>query len=144
MTKMIHSFWAYLVLILLIMAVFNAYKGFRSKRTFSTKDLRLSLFTLVASHIQLIIGLVAYYLSNYYATMRSIGMGEVMKNSELRKPLVEHPVMIIIAVTLLTIGFTRIKRKESDRAKFKSIFVYYALALIVILLMIPWDLWFSS
>jgi heme A synthase len=144
MTKMIHSLWAYLVLILLLLAIFNAINGLRTKRDFSAKDLRISLFTMIVSHIQLVIGLAAYYMSNYYATMRSIGMGEVMKTSELRKPLVEHPVMIIIAVVLLTIGFSRVKRKETDRGKFRSILVYYSLALLLILLMIPWDLWFGA
>lgn len=144
MTKMIHSYWAYLVLILLIISIFNAIKGLRSKRDFTAKDLRISLFTLIVSHIQLVIGLVAYYLSNYYTTMRSIGMGEVMKNSELRKPLVEHPIMIIIAVVLLTIGFSKIKRKETDRGKFKSVLIFYSLALLLILSMIPWDLWFGA
>ena len=144
MTKMIHSFWAYLVLLLLIISIFNAIKGLRSKRDFTAKDLRISLFTLIVSHIQLVIGLVAYYMSNYYTTMRSIGMGEVMKNSELRKPLVEHPIMIIIAVVLLTIGFSKMKRKETDRGKFKSVLIYYSLALLLILAMIPWDLWFTA
>ena len=105
MTKMIHSYWAYFVLIILIIAVFNAIAGLRSKREFQAKDLRISLFTLIASHIQLIIGLIAYYMSDAYSLMKEVGMGEVMKNSELRKPLVEHPLLILIAIALITIGF---------------------------------------
>ena len=144
MTKMIHSFWAYLVVAMLIIATFNAIKGLRSKKTFQAKDLRISLFALITSHIQLVIGFIAYYLSNYYTTMRSIGMGEVMKNSELRKPLVEHPIMILLAVILMTIGFAKHKSKTSDSGKFKSIATYYMIALLLILGMIPWDLWFTS
>ena len=60
MTKMIHSYWAYLVLLILIIAVANAIMGFTSKKEFKAKDLRISLFALIASHIQLIIGLIAY------------------------------------------------------------------------------------
>jgi len=144
MTKMIHSFWAYLVLAMLLIAAFNAIKGLRSKKEFQAKDLRISLFALITVHIQLIIGLIAYYTSSYYTTMRSVGMGEVMKNSELRKPLIEHPAMIIIAVILITIGFSKHKSKTSDSGKFKSIATYYTIALLIILGMIPWDLWFSS
>ena len=144
MTKMIHSYWAYFVLIILIIAVFNAIAGLRSKREFQAKDLRISLFTLIASHIQLIIGLIAYYMSDAYSLMKEVGMGEVMKNSELRKPLVEHPLLILIAIALITIGFSKHKKKESDASKFKTIAVYYAIALVLILAVIPWHLWFSS
>ena len=144
MTKLIHSYWAYLVLIILIIAVVNAIAGLRSKKEFQAKDLRISLFTLIASHIQLIIGLIAYYMSDAYTLMKEVGMGEVMKNSELRIALVEHPLMIIIAIALITIGFSKHKKKESDVAKFKTIAVYYTIALVLILGVIPWGLWFSS
>ena len=76
--------------------------------------------------------------------MRNVGMGEVMKNSELRKPLVEHPIMILIAITLITIGFTKHKKKTTDIAKFKTISFFYTIALLIILGMIPWKLWFTN
>jgi len=144
MTKMIHSYWAYIVLIILIAAVVNAIIGLSSKKEFKDKDLRISLFALIASHIQLIIGFIAYYTSTFYESMKSLGMGEVMKNSELRKPLVEHPLMIIIAIALITIGFSKHKKKTTDSAKFKTIAVFYGIALIIILGMIPWGLWFTK
>ena len=144
MTKMIHSYWAYIVLIILIAAVVNAIIGLSSKKEFKDKDLRISLFALIASHIQLIIGFIAYYTSTFYQSMKSLGMGEVMKNSELRKPLVEHPLMIIIAIALITIGFSKHKKKTTDNAKFKTIAVFYGIALIIILGMIPWNLWFTK
>jgi heme A synthase len=144
MIKMIHSYWAYVVLIVLILAVFNAVKGFTSKKGFGANDLRISLFALIASHIQLIIGFIAYYMSSFYETMRGVGMGEVMKNSELRKLLVEHPLMMIIAVVLITIGFSKHKKKATDIAKFKTISIFYTIALLIVLAMIPWNLWFTN
>jgi cbb3-type cytochrome oxidase subunit 3 len=144
MTKMIHSYWAYIVLIILIIAVVNALLGFTSKKEFKAKDLRISLFTLIATHIQLVIGFIAYYNSTFYESMRSMGMGEVMKNSELRKPLVEHPIMIIIAIALITIGFSKHKKKTTDTAKFKTISIFYGIALLLILAVIPWNVWFTN
>ena len=144
MTKMIHSYWAYIVLIVLIAAVINAFIGLNSKKEFTAKDLRISLFALIASHIQLIIGFIAFFTSTFYDTMKNVGMGEVMKNSELRKALVEHPVMIIIAITLITMGFSKHKKKETDQSKFKTIALFYGIALLIILGMIPWSLWFSN
>jgi len=144
MTKMIHSYWAYIVLLILIFAVINAIIGLTSKKEFQAKDLRISLFALIASHIQLIIGFIAYYTSTFYESMRTMGMGEVMKNSELRKPLVEHPAMIIIAIVLITIGFSKHKKKTTDIAKFKTITIFYGIALLLILGVIPWNLWFTN
>ena len=141
---MIHSYWAYIVLIVLIIAVVTAIMGLLSKKEYKANNLRIALFALIASHIQLIIGLIAYYTSNFYETMRNVGMGEVMKNSELRKPLVEHPMMIIIAITLITIGFSKHKKKTTDIAKFKTISIFYGIALLIILGMIPWKLWFTN
>ena len=144
MTKMIHSYWAYIVLITLIFAAVNAIMGLTSKKEFTAKDLRISLFALIASHIQLIIGFIAYYTSDYYVTMKNIGMGEVMKDSELRKILVEHPLVGIIAIALITIGFSKHKKKSTDTAKFKTIAVFYGIALLLVLSRIPWAQWFSN
>ncbi len=144
MTKIIHSYWAYITLIVLLIAVVNAIIGLISKKEFKAKDLRISLFALITSHIQLIIGFFAYFTSSFYDTMRNVGMGEVMKNSELRKPLVEHPIMILIAIALITIGFSKHKKKTTDIAKFKTISVFYTIALLIILGMIPWVLWFTK
>ncbi|MBI9039775.1 hypothetical protein [Lutibacter sp.] len=144
MTKMIHSYWAYIVLILLIFAIVNAVMGLNSKKEFTAKDLKISLFALITSHIQLVIGFIAYYTSDYYLTMRSAGMGEVMKNSDLRKVLVEHPLVGIIAITLITIGFSKHKKKTIAADKFKTIAVFYGIALLLILSRIPWSQWFSN
>lgn len=144
MTQMIHSYWAYIVLIILIFAVVNAIMGLSSKKEFTDKDLRISLFALIASHIQLLIGFVAYYNSVFYESMREMGMGEVMKNSELRKILVEHPLVGILAVAAITIGFSKSKKQITDKAKFKTIANFYGIALLLILSRIPWSQWFSN
>ena len=144
MIKIIHSYWAYLVLIVLIAAVLNALSGLLSKKEFKDKDLRISLFTLIAAHIQLILGIIAYFTSTYFQTMQSHGMGYVMKNSALRKHLVEHPIGALIAIALITIGFSKHKKKTTDNAKFKTIFIYYFIALILILGVIPWHNWLSN
>ncbi len=144
MTKLIHSYWAYIVLITLIFAVINAIIGVITKKEFTAKDLRISLFALIFSHIQLIIGFIAYYTSSFYEIMRSSGMGEVMKNSDLRKILVEHPLVGIIAIAFITIGFSKHKKKASNSSKFKTIAVFYTLALLLILSRIPWSQWFSN
>ena len=144
MIKHLHSGWAYLVLLLLIIAFINALMGLTRNKDFKEKDLRLSLFTLIVSHIQLIIGFIMYYVSPFYAHMRKIGMGASMKDATTRLYVVEHPLMMILAIVFITVGFSKHKKKTTNMAKFKTIAVFYGIALLLVLSKIPWHQWFSK
>ena len=133
----IHSYWAYLVLALLIFAVVNSVSGIIKKRTFTDKDLRIGLFTLIVSHIQLLIGIVLYFYQGRYTNF-----SETMKVSEARLLALEHPLMMIIAIVLITIGWSKHKKKTEDVSKFKTFAIFYGLALVIILSRIPWKNWF--
>ena len=61
----VHSILAYAALGLLVLASINAIFGLTSKKLFTDKDLRLSLFTLIICHIQLLVGLILYFENNY-------------------------------------------------------------------------------
>ncbi len=143
MIKMVHSGWAYITLIILIFAVFNAIKGLKSNKEFTDKDLRISLFTLIVAHIQLIIGFIGYFASAQFTFLRENGMGAAMKDADIRLFLIEHPLMMILAIVLITIGFSKHKKKTSDKSKFKTIAVYYGIALLFVLSRIPWNQWFQ-
>nr|WP_298990206.1 hypothetical protein [uncultured Polaribacter sp.] len=140
--KEIHSYWAYIVLIILVIAVVNAFVGIFKKKEFKSTDLRLGLFTLIVSHIQLLIGLAWYFMSPYFNQLIS-NTSEVMKTKEIRLLALEHPVMMIIAITLITIGWSKHKKKTPSTAKFKTFAIFYGLALLLILSRIPWTNWFN-
>lgn len=140
----LHSFWAYLVLGVLLVTIINSIAGLVGKKDFLNKDFRLALFSLIVTHIQLLIGLILWFISPGYGlnAITGNGMGEVMKNSVLRLNTIEHPMMMIIAVVLITIGFSKHKKKPTANTKFKTIVIFYVLALVVILSRIPWNQWF--
>ena len=141
--QFIHSGWAYIVLIVLVLATINALIKFFGNKEFDPKDFRISLFTLITMHIQLLIGIVLFFMKDYFSTIKEVGgMGEVMKNSELRNLIVEHPTTMIIAVALVTIGYSKHKKKLVSKPKFKMLAIFYTLALILVLAKIPWNLWF--
>lgn len=138
--KDIHSYWAYLVLAILIFTVVNAIIGLKQKKEFTDKDLRLGLFTLIVSHIQLLIGLGWYFMSPWYKTLKANG-SEVMGDKALRLLAVEHPLMMVIAIVFITIGWSKHKKKTEDAAKFKTFAIFYGIALLLILSRIPWSNW---
>ena len=144
MMKLIHSYWAYLVVLLLVIAVVNAIIGLTQNKKFSDKDLRISLFTLIVIHIQLLLGFVVYYLSPYYESMREMGMGATMKDAGIRLHTVEHPLMMILAIILITIGFSKHKKQTTDKGKFKTLTIFYGLGLLFVLSRIPWSQWFGE
>jgi len=142
MIKDIHSYWAYIVLIILIFAVFNAIIGLNKKKSFTDKDLRIGLFTLIVAHIQLLIGLAWYFMSPAYKSLKTNG-GEIMKDADARFLAVEHPITMILAIVFITIGWSKHKKQTTDSAKFKTFAVYYGIALLLILARIPWGQWFQ-
>jgi len=143
MIKMLHSGWAYITLIILIFAVVNALIGFTSKKEFKDKDFRISLFSLIVAHLQLIIGLIAYFVSAQFAYLLDKGMGATMKEPSIRLYIIEHPLMMILAITVITIGFSKHKKQTTDQGKFKTIALYYGIALVFVLSRIPWSSWFT-
>lgn len=143
MLKMLHSGWAYITLIILIVAVVNAVIGLTSKKEFKDKDLRISLFTLIIAHLQLIIGFIAYFVSAQFAYVLDNGMGASMKEPEIRLFVIEHPLMMILAIVLITMGFSKHKKQTTDKGKFKTVALYYGIALVFVLSRIPWSQWLS-
>jgi uncharacterized membrane protein len=140
--KMLHSYWAYLVVVLLFAAIINVFIGLFSKKEYGAKDLRVNLFTLIVSHIQLLLGLILYFVSPIFQQWSIMG-SEVMKTADVRLYLVEHPLVNIIAIVLITIGFSKHKKKEESAAKYKTIAVFYSIALLLLLSRIPWSTWLN-
>ncbi|TRO67251.1 hypothetical protein [Christiangramia sabulilitoris] len=141
--QFIHSYWAYLVLFLLLIASFNAIIGYAANKEYSATNFRIALFTLIVSHIQLLIGFVLYFTAPYFQAWSQEGMGGVMKDSVLRLYNVEHPLVMIIAIALITIGYSKHKKKLTSRPKFKMLAIFYGFALVAMLSRIPWNAWFD-
>jgi NADH:ubiquinone oxidoreductase subunit 2 (subunit N) len=132
-----HSGWAYVALLLLVFAVVNSFIGKSSNKEFTTKDRKIALFGLIATHIQLLVGLILYFVS----PLGSALFGQ-MKDAAAKLTSLEHPLINIIAITLITIGWSKHKKGQTSTAKFNSIAVFYGLGLLLILSRIPWSLWF--
>ncbi len=141
--RFLHSYWAYLVLLVAVLATLNALIGFFAKREYAPKDFRISLFALIVTHLQLLIGLILFFVSpNGLEAISKNGMGAVMKDSAMRLNAVEHPMVMILVVIFITIGYSKHKKKLVSTPKFKMLAIFYTIALILMLSRIPWDVWF--
>ena len=136
--KFLHSYWAYLTLLMIVLASANSVFGLITKKEFGAKDFRIALFALIVTHIQLLIGIVLLVVVNDFG---DLGMGELMSSEALRMKNIEHPMLMVIAIALLTIGYSKQKAIRTSASKFKVLSITYSLALIAMLAMIPWSNW---
>lgn len=137
--KHLHSYLPYLLLLILGISVlvFIA-KRFRGGE-FGSGDRRLAVFSLILAHIQLVVGLALYAVSPVVKS--AYNSGELMSDATHRFYAVEHLLTMVIAIVLITIGYSRAKRSDTDTKRFRALSLFYGLGLILILSRIPWDVW---
>jgi len=133
----LHSGWAYVALLVLVIAVINAIIGLSSKKEFTSTDRKIALFGLIGIHVQLLIGIILYFVSPL--GLASFGQ---MSDKALRLTSLEHPLINIIAIALITIGWSKHKKALTSESKFKGFTIFYGLGLLLILSRIPWSMWF--
>lgn len=125
-----HSGLRWVALILLILAIINAF----TSKTYEKKHKMINLFAMVVLHTQLLIGLV-----QYFGTSSKVQFIEGwMKNPLLRFYGMEHLAGMLIAIIVVTIGHSKSKKGSTPEEKYKPIKLWYVVGLILIVASIPW------
>lgn len=128
-----HSGWRWILLILLLIALVNNFTKWRRAATNGPEDQKWNLYAMSAAHLQLIVGFLLYFMSPNVKFHSS-----TMKDALLRFYTVEHVLTMVIAIILITVGYSKGKRAANDMAKFRLAFWYFLVALIIMLAGIPW------
>jgi hypothetical protein len=133
-----HSAGRWLVLLLLLIAIFNS--AVAGGRPFIKSDNTTGLLLTSVTDLMFLIGLVLWYFgpTGYHQIENAGGMSAVMKDPVQRFFAVEHITAMLIAVILIHIGKAQAKRKIADNLKHRRTVIFYLIALIVILISIPW------
>ncbi len=135
----IHSVLRWTILIVLLFTICKAFIGMQRKSVFANSDTQSGLFLMIVADIQLLLGLIQYFFGAWgIKNIQNLGMKEVMKNDYSRFFAVEHISMMIIAIVLIHIGRAKSKRAATDLSKHKISFWFYLIALLIILVSIPW------
>ncbi len=135
----LHNFLRWVILILLVISIAKAYVGWTGKKAFSAADKKVWLFTMISAHTTLLLGLYQVAFGRYGFLSGALPEGtSFMKDKFFRFYWVEHPVGMLIAIVLITLGHGMAKKAVSDEVKYKKAFYYFLIALIVILASIPW------
>lgn len=131
----LHNFMRWVVLLFVVLSLFKGLSGMNGKKVFAAGDKRIALFMMISADIQLLLGLVLYFMKGWHNTLAS---GTAMSNKALRFWSVEHIAGMLIAIILIHIGYSSVKKNITDGAKFKKLFWFTFIALIIILATIPW------
>jgi len=129
----LHSGLRYIVLLLLAIALLLAVVGLFGKKPYTQTNRKLNLFAMIATHIQFLVGLIIYFFS---PLVNYSNMGQAMKDTMTRYWTVEHSVMMLFAIILITLGHSRSKKAADSFNKHRSIALYYGLAVLVIVVAI--------
>lgn len=133
----IHSLFRWLVLLSLGYAVYKALKGYAYDGKFLPWDENVRHWTATIAHVQLVIGVTIYSQSpiiSYFWTNKE----RAIENLDVTFFTVIHLLLMLAAVVFITIGSCLAKRKVDDTAKFKTMLFWFAIALIIICVAVPW------
>jgi len=125
---MSHSILRYAVIILLVLVLVRSFYGWTMRKPFEKPDYILSRLLSSGTHLQLLLGVILFYLSPLV-----IFSGETMKNPALRYWTVEHWLLMLIAVVLITISAIRIKKQSDPATKHRAVFLLNGIAMLIIL-----------
>ena len=134
----LHSLIRWLVLASLIFALYRAYRGWLSNGLYTRTDHYARLAAATSAHLQLVLGvwlyfmspIVSYFLHNFSTAVRERG---------IRFFGMEHVTVMLIAITLITIGSAKAKRRQTDKEKFRTMAIWFSIGLLLILTSIPWS-----
>lgn len=124
-----HSALRYVILILLVAVIIIAISGLLKNRRFSALDNRMSLFLFIATHVQLLVGILLYIVSYTNNGRVQFRMGDAM----YRYFAVEHLLIMLVAIVLITLGRTGLKKLNNDQAKHRRMLIFNGIALVIIL-----------
>ena len=132
----LHNLLRWLVLLFALLVIFRSVSGMGGNKPFAAGDRKMALFLMITCDVQLLLGLALYYFRGWFTVLTS--GGDVMSNKYNRFFAVEHLTGMLIAIILVHIGYSTVKKNIDDRTKFKKLFWFVTIALLVILFTIPW------
>lgn len=126
-----HSYLRYIVLILLIVVIIGSLMGLLNRKPYTATDNKLSLFLFISTHLQLLLGLILFFVSPVVQFS-----GEAMKDPTTRYWLVEHNTAMLIAIVLITLARTTSKKMVDSQARHRRMLIFNLIALAIIVIAI--------
>lgn len=131
----IHNIFRWLILLFALLTLVKGFGGMGGKKAFTAGDKRSAMFLMICCDIQLLLGLILYFVNGWFGLLTS---GTATSNDSNRFFSIDHAFGMIIAIVLVHIGYSATKKNIPDASKYKRMFWFTLIAVIVILGTIPW------
>jgi len=128
----LHNWDRWAIVFFGIWSLVNALRGIYGERTYTATDNKSNLFFLISCDIQLVTGLILYFVNGWPSQLK------YMNDAYSRFFAMEHGAMMLIALTLVHIGRAKVKKAATDEAKHKKALLFFGLAILLIIVAIPW------
>lgn len=135
----LHDVLRWLLLISIVITLTKYLIGWLGKKQWTKVDNILGIVFMSIFDLQILIGLVLYFFLSPITEYAMSDFSGAMKDSELRFYAVEHFAMMLIAAILVHIGRAKSKNALNDVAKFRIASIFYLIALVLVVVAIPWS-----
>ena len=132
----LHNFMRWVVMLFVILTLVKSMSGMGGKKAFTPGDKKVAMFMMISADIQLLLGLALYFMKGWFSVLTGGNLN--MSDKYQRFWSIEHMTGMLIAIILIHIGYSAAKKNIPDAAKFKKLFWFTLIALIVILATVPW------
>ena len=130
----LHYNWTVLLHLILFTNVLNYIFGRISGKKFSTLDLRICLFGLIFSYFHLLISLTLYLTFPFFNEWFENSLINIITNNELRSNLVVNPLINLLAVCFVNLGWKLKENHFKSSKKFLRVAIFYGLGLILFII----------
>lgn len=126
----LHDIIRWVLLVAAIVVVIKALVGWLGKRPYTKLDDQLGLAFVIIVDIQVLLGLIIWL----FGPMGLRNLSQAMGNAALRFIVLEHPILMLIALAFAHLGRSRSKKATDDDAKHRISFIFYLLSVLFIAL----------
>ncbi len=134
----LHSWFRWIVLVLIVVAVVRALIGFSKKKSWSSADSKVSLWLVISMDIQFLLGLGLYLVFSPLTQAAFRNFGAAMGQASLRFWAVEHAFLMLLALVSVHVGKVLVKKAKADQSRHKRALIFYGISLLLILAVMPW------
>jgi hypothetical protein len=136
--RILHNLIRWAVVVFGLFAAGRGLIGWFGRRGWLPLDNRLGLFFTISLDIQVVLGLLLYFVFSPTTTNYFSRLGDAMSIPEVRFYLVEHSLIMLVALVLAHIGRRRAKKAPNPLARHRAAAIFYTIAIILVLIAIPW------
>ena len=134
----LHSLLRWAVLLAGLVAWFRAIGAKTAKRPWTPKDELWGLLLTIAADLQLLVGLVLYFVLSPITKMGMQNFAAAMQIPTARFFTAEHAAGMLIAIALIHVGRVKIRKATDPARKHRLAMIFFGIAMVLVIISTPW------